>query len=229
MSPQRARIAKWFLRTAAAAALLTALIGFAHTPYGRPLLNALRGAPGCPVDLSGGDPKQVEAQRKAALRRRVGSTPELTRPAAEFALGQSTRAQVTAAMNMRAERCQSLRDESVFKCTLRANDARWPRGDAHFQFDAHGHLVALDVRHAPVAANEAFGQLSLLGEGLRERVGPVTQQRGARDAKALAQSYLRQSILEFRYKSYVAQLSATNFGEAHGSVVRESYQYLPNG
>src|SRR5689334_9236405 len=92
----KSRLGRGLLFGALGLGLAVALIGVAHTPAGRPLLNALRGAPGCPVDFAALSPAVLEAQRVRGLESRRGTEQEAGRPALGFELGVTDKAAVLA-------------------------------------------------------------------------------------------------------------------------------------
>jgi hypothetical protein len=221
--------ARWLRWSALATLASFALIGFAHTPAGRPLLNALRGAPGCPVDLSQGDPAVLEAHRIAALELRRGEQREASSPALGFELGRTHKADVLARMKAGGVSCEAMRGGSALRCT--ALPASFSTGgapaidDLHAQFDASDRLVAIDLFRAGSSSDHALRWLGTLSRELGTQVGQPTASRGARTATELNQ-YLGRAVVEYRYRGYVAQLSAFNVGK-RGVLVREQYQWLP--
>ena len=91
----------------------TALMGFAHTPAGRPLLRwmgmSIKGA-GCPLGYDvKASPEQKEAARRnfAAIHR--GSSPARARPALGFGFEETTREQVRAWADSHGVKCAAPR------------------------------------------------------------------------------------------------------------------------
>jgi hypothetical protein len=187
------------------------VIAVAHTPLGGSMLTWF--GPACPVDQLG--PKQIESARVAALRSKRGSQLERTRPALEFELGESTRADVETSF-ARQGSCQPERADTALRCSLR--DAQ-----VFAQF-ADGKLVALDLFRNTSDATRALAWLVELEHTLSARVGQATARFGTFEASALSARFA-QSIVEYRYASYVAQISALNTGDT--IKLREQYQYLP--
>src|SRR5678816_2230761 len=84
------RVKRAVLGTGATLTLLTGLIGFMHTPAGRPMLHWLAGRAGCPV----GGHLEPEARDAAILEARQvfkGDAPAASHQALVFTLGETTR------------------------------------------------------------------------------------------------------------------------------------------
>ncbi len=196
----------------------TLLIGFAHTPWGRPLLARLRGAPGCPV-LQDLDPEKVERTRIDFAKKRAGMARAPARPALGFELGKSRKAKVSAALEQRGAECTNARKDTALECKAGAEDL-------FLQFDGAGRLVAVDVFRTPPSSGEAIARLNAIETNLEQVIGPPTARRGSARAEYLQAQPFRQVSLEYRYSDYVGRVSATNFG-ASGLRVREQYQWIP--
>jgi hypothetical protein len=203
----------WYLGGAFAISL--GLVAVAHTPLATPLLGRL----GCPVLQA--KPHALEQARTQALAKRVGTERERTRPALDFELGQSTRAHVEASITRRGGRCQAERTDSALRCTLADVDGLVTRLFAQFADDK---LVALDLFRTATDTTRALRWLHALERDLSARVGEATAHFGTFDAGALRARFA-QSIVEYRYAGYVAQISALNTGRT--IKLREQYQYLP--
>lgn len=225
---RRVRVAKRLASIGFVCAALLGAIGFAHTPAGRPMLMWLASTAGCPVDLSGGDAATVEAFRVRQGARKLGLTSERSRPALGFTLGATTREQAAAQLGGAAQ-CTWSRQRTVLKCVdsgLRVAHGT-PIADLHLQFDTAGVLVAVDAFHAATAADLALAQLARRQQELDALVGAYTDRDGPMSAQELAQGNLRHTGIEYRYRNYVARISATNFG-ARGVRLREQYQWFAN-
>lgn len=223
---------KWLRGGVLAVAGLFGLIGFAHTPAGRPILNALRGAPGCPVDFAELKPERVEQKRIAALAKRRGSALESSRRALGFTLGSSHKAEVVAYLSGHAVACQEERDGSVLRCDGAPSElspGNAPRiDDLYLQFDEHERLVAVDAYRQGTSSSAALAWLSEMDGKLAREVGPATGQQGELSEAFLEGGTLRRAANQYRYRGYVAELSATRFG-SRGVRVREQYQWVPSG
>jgi hypothetical protein len=198
--------------------LAVALVGVAHTKVGRPLLG-LMGA-GCPVDLDGVDPARVESHRQQELGRQLGELDALSHPALEFVLGETSRAEVEAWRQRSGAECQDKRGGSALECTLAAPD------NVFLQFD-DGRLVALDAFTTTASAEQAMAEVAALRDRLVTKVGVVSAAYGARSADELGARTMAHAAVEFRYRRYLARVTATNFG-SRGFRVRQQYQWLPD-
>ena len=207
----------------------TGFVGFAHTSAGRPLLAWLRGAPGCPVSLDGGDARTVEAHRITHLKRELGRDAAGAHPALAFELGRTHRDEVWSWARKRGAACKTLREGSVLRCTRFAGTAApsLPLDDAHLQFDAHGILVAADVYRGRTSAERALSFVREQAAMLDAQVGPRTSSNLDATPDELAQQRFSRVAVGYHYRQYVAELSATNLGE-RGIRVRERYAYLPS-
>lgn len=207
----------------------TGLVGFAHTSGGQPLLAWLRGAPGCPVSLEGGDARRVEAHRILHLKRALGSDAARAHPALDFELGRTHRDEVRRWAQERGAECKTLREESVLRCSrfAGAHARSLPLDDAHLQFDARGILVAADLYRARTSAGRAVSFVRERAGTLDAKVGPRTTSDLEKTQRDLAEQRFARVSVAYRYRQYVAELSATNLGE-RGIRVRERYAYLPS-
>lgn len=211
---------------------LFGLIGFAHTEAGRPILNALRGAPGCPVDLAALAPDRVEAARIVAIAKKRGAAAELSRRALGFTLGSTSKADVIAYLSGHGVACDEQREGSVLRCKGAPSELS-PGGapridDLHLQFDAAERLVAVDLYREGTSSCAAIAWLGTMNDKLTREVGPATGRQGEVSEAFLESGSLRRAAQQYRYQGYVAELSATRFGE-RGVRVREQYQWVPEG
>jgi hypothetical protein len=211
-------------------AALFGLIGFAHTEAGRPLLNALRGAPGCPVDLAALAPENVETARIAAVAKVRGSAIESSRRALGFTLGDTSKADVAAYLSGHGIACESSRQDSVLRCAsapVEHSPSGAPRvDDLHLQFDQNDKLVAVDLYREGTSSCAAVAWLNAMDDRLSREVGPITDKQGEASETFLEGGTLRRAANRYRYQGYVAEVSATRFG-SRGVRVREQYQWVP--
>jgi hypothetical protein len=220
----------WFSGALLGSLAAFALIGIAHTPIGRPLLDALRGAPGCPMARGAADGAQLERNRIAQLERRRGEHEERGRPAAGYELGRTHRREVLASMRLQHAHCEASQGDSALRCTGLPHVPRAGEGprieDIQFRFDPRGRLVALDLFRTGTDGAQALRWLSRLDHQLESAVGRATDLEGERNGEYL-ERWLRRMALHYRYQGYVAQVSAMNYGR-RGVRVREQYQWLPD-
>jgi hypothetical protein len=215
--------AGWF---AAGSLALTALIGFAHTTAGRPLLAWLRGVPGCPL-IQELEPREIEQRRAIAAARHAGAELAGARPALGFELGVTRRSEVEASFERRGLDCKTALRGSALNCRQSAHGDE-PASDVYVQFDPEGRLVALDRFLEPRTAEEAVRLVQSTERALSGSVGAPTVTRGERRPEFLNGARFRQVSVEYRYADYVGRVAATNFGR-RGLRVREQYQWLPLG
>ncbi|HEX4353282.1 MAG TPA: hypothetical protein VHZ95_10215 [Polyangiales bacterium] len=209
---------------------LIALIGVAHTPIGRPLLNALRGAPGCPVDLSGGDPAKIEANRVTQLVHQRGSERAASRRALGFELGHTSRDQVVAFMRAHNATCELAREDSLLTCKqvpVSFGGSCAPAvDDLQMMFDQQAKLVSIDLMRKETTSGVALQFMTDREHTLASDVGRVTEQTGER-TRAYLSNTLSRASLHYQYSDVVAEISAMSFG-ARGIRVRERYQLYPD-
>jgi hypothetical protein len=203
----------------------TALIGFAHTPAGKPVLHWLAAQAGCPASFANADPVRVEAYRVKQLRAHAGTQRAQAAPALGFELGVTSRAQVDTWVSANALQCESQRQGSVLQCQNIEQGAAAPIANLHLQFDQASKLVAVDVQRAEVCGSSAVAHLRQLQARLERSVGPATSHRGRLDASYLDGQRFANSATEFRYQDYLAKLSASHL-HAAGITVREQYQWV---
>lgn len=217
--------------------LLVGLVAIGHTRAARPVLAWMgASAPGCPALA---DPKKVESARVASLLPLRGTARAASRPALQFTLMASTKADVLAWSKANRVTC----GEELAGATLRCHDV--PAGvaasgaaaisatgareisDLMFRFDPASTLVSLDAMYAGTSAEAAADSLAALATSLSRDVGPPTSPLGDHSATYLASAPYAQSGAQFRFRDYAADVTATNFG-AKGIVVREQYRALPD-
>ncbi|AKT41590.1 hypothetical protein [Chondromyces crocatus] len=220
--------------------LAVALIGFAHTKHGRPLLAFLRGAPGCPVGmdlkLSPAEQEQLRAQVLASVRTAERAS---SRPALGFLLDATTRDDVARWAADHGIRCEPAKRGAALRCADVPAAALVVEGDAAASpahpgavdglmlfFDGHARLIAVDASRSQLSAEAATDLVEARRASLSAMVGPPALESGVADADYLKGGALRRVSSEFRFSDYRVQLSATNLGQK--VVVREQYQSIPN-
>jgi hypothetical protein len=201
---------------AASSAAVVAVIGVLHTPLGRPLLARLGIRSGCPVLNAHLTPQQIENGRVQAALPLRGSERAPQRPALEFALMKATAADVHAWASASGMACSEELAGTALRC--QASGAR----DLYFRFDPGGVLVALDVMHEGVPPDAAVAEFERLRAQLARDVGAPTLSHDTLDAEPLSQR-----AVQYRFRDYAADLTATNFG-AQGVIIREQYRALPD-
>ena len=207
---------------------LVGLIGFLHTPYGRPLMRRLGMA--CPAaKVSPGEVEAVRLRAVTALRTEV---PSPARPAVGQTLDVSRAADVTAWAHARRLACVEVpRPAHTIRCEgsigERARDPRVPPVDQIvFAFAPDGRLVSVDRLRSRLTAAEASRLFGQAADELAAALGPG---RLAGDATPdyLASGSMHSARLAYRFSDYLATVTAMNIS---GRVVmHEQYESARGG
>lgn len=213
---------------AGVAALGTAVIGVAHTPWGRPLLrlpllSALAQHAGCPVGSI--EPAAFEEVRLQRLRGDVGIRTAKSHPALGFVLGQTQRKDVETWAEREHAQCKAGLVATVLECEKVTSPGAPQIARLRLQFDEQARLVSVDLfrnEHEPELV-ERFEQLA---RELDERVGPATSELGTPTLGFVKKSPLQTVMRTYSYRDYVAKATLMNFGK-RGLRLRETYQWLP--
>lgn len=209
---------------AAVAMLGTAVIGVAHTPWGRPLLklpllSAMAKNAGCPVGSI--EPAAFEQVRASRLRADAGTAAARSYPALTFILGETHRPAVEAWA--KAEHCKAGFVASVLECDNVTSLGAPAIAHVRLQFDGSERLVSVDLfRNGEAALVNRFQDLS---RELDQRVGPATSAVGTPSLPFMKSSPLQTVVRTYSYKDYVARATLLNFGKL-GLRLREEYQWL---
>lgn len=196
--------------------------GLLHTPAGRPLLARL--GVGCPVKAS---PEDIEAARRSSARSQRGSETAASRPALGFALDSMTVSDVKAWADQKQVSCQDIRPGLV-RCTdvpvlavVGGSGPVMERLDLGFSLSS-GRLVNISAWRTGLTGSAAARQLEAVAVSLRGQLGNPTRAAGSRSAEYLAAGPLHTAIVEYRFKDYIADVSATNI-PGRGVSLREHY------
>ncbi|MBX7078759.1 MAG: hypothetical protein K1X88_06180 [Nannocystaceae bacterium] len=209
-------------------AAFVAVVGFAHTPAGRPLLRYLPGmGSSCPhaaaATMTADDRDRVRVQTLAQYR---GEAPAASRDAAGFQLGSASRDEVERWALAHALACTAA--GSSLRCDAVPAGALPPGHVAdtiHFGFDARDRVVSVDLSSRLPDAAIAAQWVERSDARLRAQLGEPTAQRGEATAAFMARAPLAQVASEFRRTELRAKVSVTNLG--HGRfAARETYQQL---
>ncbi|MEP7122825.1 MAG: hypothetical protein ABJE95_18005 [Byssovorax sp.] len=205
-------------------ALPTALLGFAHTPAGRPLLARLGGSRGgCPVGASV-TPAQLEAQRAAAMAPLRGLVVAPSRPALGLSIDKSTPAEVRAWATELGMQCEAGLIQSAVRCegAVAAGAIR----DVYARFDEAERLVALDVFRAGATGALAAARFEERQRLLASDLGPPSDTSGEATAAYLEAGPLRRAAIAYRFRDFAADVSVINQASS-GVVLREQYRSIP--
>ena len=220
------RVKQAVVGTGATLTLLTGLIGFMHTPAGRPMLRWLAGTAGCPV---GGHLEPAERDAAILQARQVfkGDVPAASRQALGFTLGETTRETVRAWATEKGISCV---DEEFARlhCTdvpAAALGVEMPVADLVVSFDAQDRLQGIDVHTGTLAADDAARLVEERGQAIAKQAGPPTSTAGEATGDWLASGPMAQVSESFHYSDRRAELTATNLGDGR-IVLREFHQTL---
>ncbi len=226
--PIRRRVLQAAGVTSGLSIAFVAIVGFAHTEAGRPLLRYIPGMSACPLDgppLTAEDRMRVREQTLGPL---AGTTPASTRTVLAFELGTTRRHDVDAWALAHGLACAPGR-KLALRCTDVPAAALGGSGDldeVSFDFAPDDTLVALEGSARLADASSAAAFVARRDASLRTSMGEPTTARGEATAAAVARGPLSQVSREFRRSDVRAQVVATNLG--HGRFgVREFHQLLP--
>jgi hypothetical protein len=223
----------WLVRTAlglsVSAALGTALIGFAHTPWGRPLLklpllSALAQHADCPVGSI--EPAAFEQVRAAKLRSELGRASASSHPALGFTLGQTHRPEVERWASAQHASCETGFVASVLECEHVTLDPTPMISHVRLQFDGQERLVSVDLFRADEQPGKLVARFEELSSELERKVGPSTSSIGTPSVSFLRSAPLQMAVRAYNYRDYVAKATLLNMGK-RGLRLREQYQWLP--
>ena len=214
-----------------------ALMGFAHTKAGRPLL-ALMGRHGvmkgkCPLGYDVAQtPEQKEAARQRFAAVHHGDTRAVARPALGFVLDRTTRDDVLAWAKAHAVSCTIPKSGADLDCS-NVPDALLPDADRgafvrnlwlYFgEKDTLISVIAVRRDKSAEAISRTFGNVSV---DLSKEAGPPATVDGDASASRLSSGLLQQASIEYRFRNYYALARATNMGD--GYVLTEEYRSLPD-
>jgi hypothetical protein len=227
MSQKRALV-KTAASLTATLVLGTAIIGVAHTPWGRPLLqlpllSALGKHAGCPVGRI--EPAAFEQVRREKLAHDVGLATAAAHPALAFTLGQTHRSDVERWTKTEHASCKAGFVATVLECDDVVGLGAPRIAHLRLQFDGQERLVAVDLFRADAEGAALVTRFQELGRELDARVGPATGAVGIPTLAFMKQSALQTVVRSYSYRDYVASLMLLNFGK-RGLRLREQYQWL---
>ncbi len=216
---------------AAFSAVATAVIGVAHTPWGRPLLklpllSAMASQAGCPVGSI--EPAAFEKVRSTKLKSEVGSDTAKQHPALAFTLGKSSRADVERWTKTQNANCKAGFVASVLECSDVAAPGAPTIAKLRLQFDEQERLVSVDLFRSTGTPESLVGRFVQVGEELDQRVGPATSSVGTPTLEYVTKTSLQTVVRQYNYRDYVAKATLLNFGK-RGLRLREQYQWLAPG
>jgi hypothetical protein len=228
------------------AAASTALMGFAHTKPGRPLLAlmAVSKKPAveqktgegssCPLGFS----KPQASEKDAALKKQAdqvrGAEPALAKPAlGGFTLEKSTKADVESWAKANQIACRVPRAMGDLDCSnvpadLLSNEKGGPAAKSvWFTFDSHDRLVSLTAIRYDQDAEKASSLYAGTVSSLSKVAGLPSESYGDSSAEALSAGLWRQARASFAFNDYYAQTTLTHIRQGEFMFVEE-YRSLPN-
>jgi hypothetical protein len=194
---------------------LTALVGVAHTPIGRPLLAWMARTAGCPFPTARRevDATEAEALRRAVVERGRGDKAAAARPALGFSLGETTPLDVAAWAKTHGITCASDRSGAGLRCdavrgeALPAPIGTAMTGELRVGFTPAGRLSGLQWQVRAGTLEDA-SWLVRKAESLLAAAGPASERRDA----DLSQTFLQKRV-RFAYADFVGEAVATNLGD----------------
>lgn len=216
------------------ALVFVAVVGYAHTPPGRPLKMWMGRAFGmtassCPLGYDvAQSPEEKAAARKGFALSHRGEQRAAARPALGFELDHTSRDDVTAWAERHGVHCERPRSGPDLEC---ANvpaeaiaDGQVPPKSLWFSFDQRDRLVALVAVRKDGDAERISSAFLQLGDHVKTVAGAPAQVDGDGSAARLRSGLLVQSTVEFRFADYYAIARTSNVGD--GFVMTEEYRSL---
>lgn len=218
----------------------TALMGFAHTKMGRPLLAMMgrmglgggskRG--GCPLGLdAAATPEQRRAARGRFTTAHRGDALAAARPALGFKLDVTSKEEVAEWARTHGIACNPhTRSGHDMDCSD-VPGAMLPQAfggvsvkSLWLDFGARGELVSVIAVRRDESATAIGDAFTAIAADLAREAGPPAKLDGVATPERLASGLLNQESAEFRFADYYAIARATNM--ADGFVLTEEYRSL---
>jgi hypothetical protein len=225
----RRRVLRVVATLAGLAGAFVGVMGFLHTPYGRPLMRRL--GMSCPAMKV--SPAQAEAVRLRAVASLRTASPSPARPALGQALDVSRAIDVNAWTRAHGLACvEEARPSHAIRCAgLLGQPAPDPKAAPSdqivFSFAPDGRLVSVDRLRSRLTAPEASRLFSQAAGELTATLGPGGQMIGDATPAYLAGGSMHTARLQYRYSDYLATITAMNIS---GRVVmHEQYESARGG
>ncbi len=201
------------------------LVGALHSRAARPYLGRLGVRKGCPVNMDAVTPASLENERLAAIPALRGEGSASARPAMGFQLARATRNEVRAWARNTNAACEERFEAAEMHCAG-VPPTSSPR-DVVFRFEPAGVLVAVDVMRRANTPEDAAHAIAETSSELAHEVGPPKATTGEATAAFLGAEPYRRATIQFRFRDYAADVSATNLA-GRGIIVREQYRAIPD-
>ena len=160
------------------------------------------------------------------MKAQRGAERAKSRPALSFVLTRSTKADVAAWASARGVTCT----EELAKTALRCREIPVDGGtirDLYVRFEPSGALVGVDAIRDATSGDAAIALVDAIAKTIARDAGEPSATRGETSGAALERDTYASRAIEFRFRDYSADVSATNMGEG-GLVVREQYRAIPD-
>ena len=220
----RRRVVRAVATLAGLAGAFVGVMGFLHTPYGRPLMRRL--GMSCPaMKVSPGAAEAVRLRAVASLRTAV---PSPARPALGQALDVSRASDVKAWTDARGLACaEETRPSHAIRCSgVVGQPAPDPKGPPSYQivfsFAPDGRLVSVDRLRSTLTASAAARLFSQVSGELTATLGPGGRMVGDATPAYLAGGSMHTARLQYRYSDYLATITAMNISGR--LVLHEQYE-----
>lgn len=223
----------------------TALMGFAHTKPGRPLLALMAGGKkpalerveseggSCPLGFSKSKPSEKDAVLRAQADKLRGAEHALARPALGFVLDKTTKADVESWAKANSISCTVPKTGPDLDCSSvpveilpRAGGGPTAKS-VWFVFDSHDRLVSLTAIRYDNDSSSAASLYNGTVKSLSQTAGPPSKGEGETSAEFLSAALWRQARSAFAFNDYHAQTSVTHLRQGEFMFVEE-YRSLPN-
>lgn len=223
----------------------TALMGFAHTKPGRPLLALLaggrkpdteqlkNGGGSCPLGFAKIAPSEKDALLKKQADALRGAEPARGRPALSFALDKTARADVEQWARQNQLSCTLPKAGADLDCSdvpselLAPGHGTGPVKSVWFTFNSRDKLVALTAIRYDSDPNKAASIYSDTVSALSRNAGPPAATQGDANADYLSDGLWRQARAKFAFNDYHAQTSVTHIRQGEFMFIEE-YRSLAN-
>jgi hypothetical protein len=234
-----ARLKKGIASVAAVAVLFVGFVGFLHTPAGRKLPMGRRLLSlmhiSCPINFKKLTTGQVEYTRRYGMNAIKGTRATSVTPSLiGLELNQTTERGAQTWASNSGLKCESLvRGLHYLKCenvspNLIRYDGNVVVGTRPIQaltlaFSPTEKLIAVDVFRRQLPPAEAANVMQSVSENLDKKLGKPTESFGALTAAHLGGQTMKTAFCNYRFKNYVALLTAQNIPWSGGVVVHEQY------
>jgi hypothetical protein len=221
----RLRFAKAFVPTAVALTSVTALVGIAHTSWGRSLLGYVPSFDGCPIGAQTLDAETLHAFRTGVLRAQATHHKAGVPDVFGFKLGVTTQSEVELQLTRHDASCESALNGAAIQCAHVELGAAQLVDALHLQFDPRQRLIAIDAQRRAPDAQRAMQSVRTRLAVLTRTIGHSTAAFGSLSPRRFEQQRYSHASKEFRYSNVFAKVSATRLGSPQ-VLVREQYQLL---